>query len=48
MPARQSSNAVPVDPFVTPFDDDNRLTNHHTILPDNHGQGADSFQPVAM
>jgi hypothetical protein len=47
MPARQSSNAVPVDPFVTPFDDDNRLMNHHTIH-DNHGQGADSFEPVAM
>lgn len=47
-PARQSSNAVSVDPFVTPFDDDNSLTNHHTTLPDNHGQGANTFEPSAI
>lgn len=37
---RLSSNAVPVDPFVTPFDDDARVTNHYV--------NDDPFAPVAI
>jgi len=45
---RQSSNAMPVDPFVTPFDDDNRVTT--TKPSDNHLKvdTTNPFEPVAV
>jgi hypothetical protein len=48
--SRQSSNALPVDPFVTPFDDDASATNPHA-KPSTNLVRADTenpFAPVVM